>query len=207
MSARDLPQGSAEWLAARIGKVTASRVADVIAKTKSGPSASRDAYLGELVAERMTGQQYESFSNADMQRGNDLEPIARAAYEIHSDVMVEQVGLVMHPTIADTGASPDGLVLADGLVEIKCPRTHVHIDYMLKGKPPSKYVPQMAWQCACTGRVWCDFASFDPRMPEELQLFVVRYTPDPAYLRELEAEVSVFLAEVAATVSKLEGMK
>lgn len=199
----DHPQGSPEWLAARVGLVTASRVADVIAKTKSGPSASRAGYLGELVAERLTGvSAAPAYQNDDMRRGTELEPDARVAYEVRTAFVVEECGLVLHPTM-QAGASPDGLVGADGLVEIKCPRTHIHIDYLEGQRPPPKYLPQMAWQCICTGRAWVDFVSYDPRMPERLQLFVVRYTPDPAYLRELEAEVSAFIAEVDAKVAAL----
>jgi putative phage-type endonuclease len=202
MKAIDAPQGSEAWLAARIGLVTASRIADVIAKTKTGPSMSRAGYLGELVAERLTGQSAEGgFMNDDMRRGLELEPEARMAYEIRTGRIVEEVGLVLHPTMR-AGASPDGLV-DDGLLEIKCPRTHVHIEYLLAGKPPAKYLPQMAWQCVCTGRAWCDFASYDPKMPEALRLFVVRYTPDAGYLRELEAEVAAFLVEVDSKVEQL----
>lgn len=199
----DFPQGSPEWLQARVGLVTASRVADIIAKTKSGPSASRAGYLGELVAERLTGQSAESgYMNADMQRGVDLEPAARFAYECKTGAIVATCGLVLHPTL-QAGASPDGLVADDGLIEIKCPRTHLHIEYLEAGKPPAKYLPQMAWQCLCTGRAWVDFVSYDPKMPENLQLFVVRYAPDLGYLRELEAEVSAFISEIDAKVESL----
>lgn len=203
MKVIDHPQGSPEWLQARVGLVTASRIADVVAKTKSGPSASRQNYLGELVAELLTGQSAESsFMNDDMRRGIEFEPDARFAYELKTNTIVNTCGLVLHPSLR-AGASPDGLVGDSGLVEIKCPRTHVHIEYIEGGKPPTKYVPQMAWQCICTGREWVDFASYDPRMPERLRLFVVRYTPDLGYLRELEAEVSAFIAEVDAKVQML----
>lgn len=199
------PQGSPEWLAARIGLVTASRVSDVIAKTKSGPSTSRLNYMGELVAELLTGVSAESgFINDDMRRGIELEPKARFAYEMQTDQVVREVGLVLHPTLR-AGASPDGLV-GDGLIEIKCPRTHTHIEYLLGGVPPLKYVPQMAWQCICTGRPWVDFASFDPRLPKDLQLFVVRYEPTMAYLQSLEAEVTSFIAEVDEKVASLRGI-
>lgn len=196
-------QGTAEWLAERCGHVTASRIADIMAKTKTGPSASRKNYLAQLVAERLTGDVEAGFTNAAMQWGTETEPLARAAYEIARDAMVDQVGFIRHPRIEWTGASPDGLVGADGLLEIKCPNTATHIDYLFAGEPPSKYIPQMAWQIACTGRAWCDFASYDPRMPEDLRLFVVRYTPTAAYIAELEQEVERFLAEVGATLSKL----
>lgn len=203
MRTLEFAQGSPEWLAARVGLVTASRVSDVIAKTKSGPSASRAGYMGELVAERLTGQSAASeFTNDDMRRGIELEPAARFAYEVSTGSVVSEVGLVLHPNM-QAGASPDGLVGADGLIEIKCPRTHVHIEYLLSGKPPVKYLPQMAWQIICTGRQWCDFVSFDPKMPENLRLFVVRYTPDAGYLRELEGEVAALIAEVDAKVEQL----
>lgn len=198
-----MEQRTPEWFAERAGKVTASRIKDVIAKTKTGPSASRKNYMAQLVAERMTGSPAESFSNAAMQRGTDLEPFARARYEISSDVLVDEIGFVPHPLIAMSGASPDGLIGAVGLVEIKCPNTATHIDYLLSGKAPAEYLPQMAWQCACTGREWCDFVSFDDRMPEKLQLFVIRYTPELEYIKELEKEVQAFIDEVEATVQSL----
>jgi putative phage-type endonuclease len=199
----DDPQGSDAWMANRVGRVTASRVADILAKTKTGVSASRAGYLGELVAERLTGMTAASaFMNDDMRRGIELEPDARFAYEVKTGNVVAECGFVLHPTL-HAGASPDGLVGDDGLLELKCPRTHVHIEYIEAGKPPPKYQPQMAWQCICTGRPWVDFASYDPRMPEKLQLFVVRYTPSMEYLRELEAEVTAFIAEVDAKVAAL----
>lgn len=203
MNVLDFPQGTVEWLRARAGLVTASRVADVLAKTKTGVSASRAGYMGELVAERLTGMPAASaFMNDDMRRGIELEPEARFAYEVKTGCVVSECGLVLHPTLK-AGASPDGLAGVDGLVEIKCPRTHIHIEYIEGGKPPAKYQPQMAWQCICTGRAWVDFASYDPRMPEKLQLFVVRYTPSMEYLKELEAEVAAFIAEVDAKVTAL----
>ena len=198
-----MEQRSEEWFATRAGKVTASRVADVIAKTKSGYSASRANYMAQLVAERLTGKPAESFSNAAMEWGTEQEPFARAMYEARADVLVDEVGFVLHPSIAFSGASPDGLSWV-GLVEIKCPNTATHIDYLLGKVVPSKYKPQMAWQLACTQRPWCDFVSYDPRLPERHQLFVVRYIPDAGYIQELEAEVSKFLDEVQETLNKLE---
>jgi len=196
-------QGSTEWFAERCGKVTASRVADIIAKTKSGPSASRANYLAQLVAERLTGDVAESFTNAAMVHGTETEPEARAAYEFRRDVSVLQVGFVPHPSIAESGASPDGLVGEDGLIEIKCPNTATHIDTLLSGTVPSKYLTQMQWQMACTGRAWCDFASFDPRMPEEMRLFVKRVSRDDQHIHELEREVVNFLAELAEKLASL----
>lgn len=199
-----MEQGSQEWFKARCGMVTASRVSDVIAKTKTGYSASRQNYLAQLVAERLTGQTAESYSNAAMEWGTQQEPFAMAMYEEHSDVLVDQVGFVLHPTIACAGASPDGFA-GDGLVEIKCPNTATHLDYLLGKGVPSKYKPQMAWQMACTGRKWCDFVSYDPRLSERHQLFIVRYTPEEGYIESLEGEVRKFLEEVDNVIKQLNG--
>ena len=196
-------QGSEEWHTARLGRVTASRVADVIARTKSGPSASRANYMAELVAERLTGARGETFTNAAMQWGTDNEAEARMAYEFRTDATVEQVGFILHPTIDMAGASPDGLVLTDGLVEIKCPNTATHIETLLTGSIPGKYETQMLWQMACTGRAWCDFASFDPRLPEEMRLFVKRFDRDDKRISEMEEQVREFLFELDATVKRL----
>ena len=196
-------QRTAEWFQARLGKVTASRVADVIAKTKTGYSASRDNYMAQLVVERLTNTQAESFTNAAMQWGTDQEPFARAAYEVAQNVMVEETGLVDHPTIPMAGASPDGLIGEDGLVEIKCPNTATHIDTLLTQTVPAKYITQMQFQMACTGRQWCDFVSFDPRMPAKAQLFVKRVMRDEAFIKEIETEIKKFLAEVTAKVEQL----
>lgn len=200
---RNIKQGTDAWHSARCGKVTASRVADVIAKTKTGYSTSRENYLAQLVCERMTGTQSESFSNAAMQWGTDQEPLARAAYEAAKDVLVDEVGFITHPTIIAAGASPDGLVGDDGLIEIKCPNTATHIDTLLSEKVPSKYNTQMQWQMACTGRKWCDFVSFDPRMPEGLQLFIQRVDFDAEYVKMLEAEITEFLGELETKIERL----
>jgi putative phage-type endonuclease len=199
----EIVQGSLEWVQARLGKVTASRVADVIAKTKTGWGASRKNYMAELIAERLTGQPGDTYTNAAMQWGLDTEPQARAAYEFFRDATVEEVGFVEHPTIPMTGASPDGLVGENGLVEIKCPNTATHIDTLLSETIPAKYVTQMQFQMACVGRKWCDYVSFDPRMPEHLRLFVKRVEHDDAKVKELEAAVLEFLAELDATLNKL----
>lgn len=199
----DIIQGSPEWFAARLGKVTASRVADVIAKTKSGWGTSRTNYAAELVAERLTGQPAQGYTNAAMQWGIDMEPEARRAYEFRIDTDVVQIGFVPHPTIAMSGASPDGLVGDDGLVEIKCPSTATHIDTVLSGKVPDKYVVQMMWQMACTGRSWCDFVSYGPRMPEAMRLFVIRYVRDDDRITDLGLSVINFLNEVESTVTAL----
>jgi putative phage-type endonuclease len=197
-------QGSPEWLALRAGKVTASRVADVVARTKSGWGASRDNYAAELIAERLTGTPAASYTNAAMQWGTECEPHARAAYAFYRNSDVIEVGFVDHPTMPNVGASPDGLVGSDGLVEIKCPNTATHIDTLLDQAVPAKYITQMQFQMACSGRQWCDFVSFDPRMPESMRLFVKRINRDDAMIASLEKEVSVFLSEIE---SKLLGLR
>jgi len=202
-----MEQRTEEWFAARCGKVTASRVADIVAKTKTGYSASRENYLAQLVCERMTGKPTESFTNAAMLHGTETEPFARAAYEADKDILVQEVGFVVHPTIAGAGASPDGLVGDYGLVEIKCPNTATHIQTLLDQKVPDKYNIQMQWQMACTGRQWCDFASFDPRMEEGLQLFIKRVEYHPLYVAELEKEVINFLMDVEDKIRKLNKLK
>ena len=198
-----IEQGSEAWHQKRLGKVTASRIADVMAKTKSGWGASRANYLSELVAQRLTGIVQEGYTNAAMEWGKATETEARAAYSWHVNQDVELVDFVDHPAIGQSGASPDGLVGQSGLVEIKCPSTSTHIETLRGRSVPGKYVHQMQWQMACTGRTFCDFASFDPRMPDDMRLFVVRLNRDDDAIKALEAEVRVFLAEVDATVADL----
>jgi putative phage-type endonuclease len=195
-------QGSKEWLEQRYGNASASRIADVVAKTKSGYSASRENYLTQLVLERF-GIFEESFTSEAMQHGIDTEPFARATYEAANDVFVEQVGYILHKTIKHAGASPDGLIGNDGLIEIKCPNTKVHFEYLLGERVPPKYIPQMAWQMACTGAKWCDFVSFDDRAPNGLQYFEIRYLRDDDYIKMLEEEVTKFLIEVDAKFNEL----
>jgi len=200
-------QRTDDWFTARLGKVTASRVADVVAKTKSGYSTSRENYMAQLVCERLTGKPAESFTNSAMQWGTDTEPLARAAYEARMDILVDEVGFIDHPSIVNSGASPDGLVGADGLIEIKCPNTSTHIDTLLNQAVPKKYADQIFWQMACTGRDWCDFVSYDPRLPPDLQLFIKRIPRDNQYIRLLESEVIEFLQETATKVAKLLNLK
>lgn len=198
-----MEQRSDDWFAARLGKVSASRVAEVLAKTKTGAAASRRNYALELALERVTGSRQERYQNAAMQRGADLEPLARAAYEAANGLLVEEVGFIVHPSIDAAGASPDGLVGADGLVEIKVPNSATHLDTLLSGKADPQYLPQMYWQMACTGRAWCDFVSFDPRFPEAKQLFIARVPQNAKVIAEMEAEVTVFLGEVETFVREI----
>lgn len=198
-------QRTAEWFNARLGKVTASRVSDVMAKTKSGYAASRANYMMELLCERLTGTRQEGFTSAAMQRGTELEPIARSAYEIETGLIVIETGFVLHPEI-DMGASPDGLVNDDGLIEIKCPNTAQHVDFLRSRKPDGKYQWQMLCQMACTGRDWCDFVSFDDRMPERLQFSVVRFERDDSRISEMMEEVIKFLDELSKLESQMKDM-
>jgi putative phage-type endonuclease len=202
-----IEQRSDAWFEARIGKVTASRVADVIAKTKTGYSASRDNYMAQLICERLTNQRGESFTNAAMQHGTDTEPLARLSYEVAQNVLVDEVGFVPHPKILMAGASPDGLVGDNGLLEIKCPNTATHIETLLSQTVPGKYNTQMQFQMACTDREWCDFVSFDNRLPEELQLFVKRVPRDNVFIRLIEGEIVQFLAELDDKINKLMKVK
>lgn len=202
-----MEQRTDEWFAARLGKVTGSRVSDVMAKTKSGYSATRANYMAQLICERLTGVKAESFTSAAMEWGVENEPLAVAAYEAKAGVFVEPVGFIEHPTIALAGASPDGFTAPDGLIEIKCPNSATHIDTLLNQDVDSKYIKQMQWQMACTGRQWCDFVSFDPRLPENLQLFVKRIPRDEAAIEAMEMEVTKFLAELATKVQQLEKLR
>jgi putative phage-type endonuclease len=199
----DCIQGSPEWHGARAGRVTASRIADLTAKTKSGWGASRANYMAELVAERLTGKVAESYTNAAMAWGTAMEPEARSAYQLVTGAEVTPVGFVIHPGLEMAGASPDGLVADDGLLEVKCPNTATHIETLLSDAIPDKYIKQMQWQIACTGRAWCDFVSHDPRLPGRMQLFIRRVMRDPGFIIELEKQVVDFLVEVDATVTAL----
>ena len=195
------PQRTTEWHQARLGKVTASRVSEVIAK---GKGATRESYMADLIVERLTGQPASTFSNAHMEWGTEQEPHARAAYSARTGELVEEVGFIQHPRLEHAGASPDGLVNDEGLVEFKCPATSTHLDTLLAGEVPTKYIPQMQWQMVCTGRKWCDFVSYDPRLPEHLRMFVKRVERDDKYITTLEGEVKTFLAELNEKLEKLQ---
>ena len=204
-----IEQRTEEWFQQRLGKVTASRISDVIAKTKTGVSTSRQNYLVQLVSERLTGKKGDSFVNQAMLDGIEREGAARAIYMLNRDVSVTEVGFFDHPVIKNSGASPDGAVNAEeegkyaGLIEIKCPIETTHTNTLMSKSVPSKYIPQMQWQLACTGAKWVDFVSYNPNFPMELQLFVARVDRDNTYIGELEAEVVKFLEEVEQTILKL----
>jgi predicted phage-related endonuclease len=185
-----MEQRTEDWYKARLGHLTASRASDALAKAGT---ATRRNYQIQLVTERLTGLQGDSFTNAAMQWGTEQEPVARAAYEVHTGHFVEQTGFHTHKSIKWLGASP----------EIKCPNSNTHVDYLLSKEVPAKYKPQMLTQMLVTGCTWCDFVSFDPRLPEHLQLFIVRYEPKPEELTKIEADLVAFLNEVTQMEEKL----
>ena len=201
-------QGSKEWHELRRGFVTASKVADIMAKTKTGPSASRQNYLIELAIQRVTGIVEESYKNEAMMRGTEEEPKARAAYETITKTFVEEVPFVKHKTIEWFGASPDGIIKNnDGtynLLEIKNPNSATHWSYIKDGEIPTKYKIQMMAQMACTGAQWCDFFSYDSRMPEGSKYFLARLTRDPSFIDDMEKEIQTFLEEVAHETKLME---
>lgn len=200
-----MEQRSPEWYAARLGKVTASRIADVMARTKTGYGASRANYMAELVCERLTGVKAESYTNAAMQWGVDNEAAAKAAYAFMTDKTVEECGFFDHGTIPMSGASPDGMMPFDGgLVEVKCPNSASHIETLLTEMIEGKYLLQMQWQMACAQCSYCDFVSFDPRLPPELQLWIKRVPRDDTKIAEIEKEVRTFLVELDAKVAALQ---
>lgn len=196
-------QGTDAWLRERAGKVTASRIADLMAMTKTGPGASRKNYMAQLITERLTGEPTPSFTSAAMEWGTATEPQARDAYRFLTFATVEETGFVTHPHIPEAGASPDGLVGADGLIEIKAPNTATHLETLESEKIPDKYIKQMQWQMACTSRQWCDFMSFDPRLPEPMQSIIIRVDRDDDAIAQIEEAVRAFLAELAERVDTL----
>lgn len=199
-----MQQLTPEWFAARVGKVTASRVHDIVATTKSGGyTAGRKNYLAELVTEVLTGEPAPSYQSVAMLNGIECEPEARAAYAFAHDVDVEEIGFIDHPTIAMAGASPDGRIGADGLLEIKCPSTSTHIETLLGGKIDPGYIDQMQFQMACTGAKWVDFVSYDRRLPEPMRLHVTRVMRDDKAIERMELEVTQFLIDLDATVDLL----
>jgi len=200
----EIIQGSDEWKLLRLGIPTASRMGDLMARTKSGYGASRDNYMAELLVERLTGQPTVfGFVNDSMRWGTEHEDEAASAYAFYRDVVCEKITFVRHPEL-ESGASPDRLVGDEGMVEIKCPNTATHIETLLGAEVANKYYLQMQWQMECTGRKWCDFASYDPRLPEHLRLIVKRVLRDDKKIEEMAGEVSRFMQEMMTKLLQLE---
>jgi putative phage-type endonuclease len=201
-------QGSDEWKALRAGRVTASKVADAISKLKNGgESATRRELRIKLVTEALTGEPADDiFETAAIRWGRENEAYARMYYEELRQVQVRQIAFAHHPTLKRAGASPDGLVGTDGLLEIKCPMSHTHLNYILAGVVPEDYKPQMLWQMECTGRNWCDLMSFDPRMPKGLRVFIRRFQKDQVALASITTEVTGLINEVEEMVKSLNAL-
>lgn len=193
-------QGTDEWKIEKLGHVSAGSVSDILAKGKGGESKMRESYKWRIVTERLTGQIQESFSNDAMLWGVETEEQARTTYELTYGVTVDQTGFVKHPTMQWVGASPDGMVGTDGLIEIKCPHTKTHLQTLEIAKAPAVYIPQMQMQMWTMNRSWCDFVSYDPRLPHNLQFFCIRVNRDQEYIDNMEKEVIRFLAEVESTI-------
>ena len=199
-----MEQRTVEWHKARLGKVTASRIADVMAVSKSGVAATRQNYEAQLIAERLSGNPTPGFTNAAMQWGTEQEPNARSAYSFIVDTNVEEIGFIDHPSIKMSGASPDGLIGKDGLVEIKCPNTATHLRFLEDEKIERKYRYQMNWQMACAGRQWCDFVSYDPRLPDRFGIKIIRVMRDDTLISDIEYEVAEFLAGIDDKIRDLD---
>jgi len=199
----DIVQGTELWFKQRLGKVTASRMGDMTAKTKAGYGATRATYKAEKLIERLTGAQQDTYKSPAMQWGNDQEPYAREAYSFYTNNEVVETGFVVHPLIENAGASPDGLIGDDGMLEIKCPNTSTMLEYLETEKIPANYMKQIQWQLACCDRHWCDFAAYDPRLPEEMRLLVIRVERNNDMIAELEQETLKFLAELDETEALL----
>jgi hypothetical protein len=200
----DCEQNSAKWISARTGRITASRICDLMATLKrGGEAASRRDYRAELIAARLTGKAESRYVSKEMRYGSEQEPFARTAYEIRSENIVDQVGFVFHPRLDFSGASPDGLIREDGGVELKCPKTTTHLAYMAAGTVPTEYEDQLLWNMACSEREWWDFVSFDPRLPEKLRLFIVRIPRDEARIGEIERGVMTLNNEIDTVCEQL----
>ncbi len=199
------PEQKADWLAARAGKLTASRMADAMDFLKNGQSSQRRSDLmRDLLAERMTGESVRHFVNDAMQWGLEKECDAKAAYEALTGEFVAECGLYDHPEIDMFAATPDGLLGSDGLIETKCPTTPKFVRWVLAGTVPEEHKPQMAAQLLCTGRKWVEFVAYDPRVKHHARrLFIRRFEPEPSYLIKVEQSALVFLAEVEALWAQL----
>lgn len=195
----DAPQGSPEWKQARAGKATGSRARDILAKVKSGEAAARRDYRVQLVTERLTSQPAEEgFVSKEMMWGTEQEPFARMEYEARTVRVVQESGFAYLPDVP-AGCSVDGFVMdgeRKGFVEFKCPKSATHVGYLTAGTLPSEHWPQILHNFWITGAEFADFCSYDPRMPENLQLFMLRVHRDADAVKAYEQEVTAFLDEV-----------
>ena len=203
-----MKQGSIDWFLARLGFCTGSHAADIMGFRKDGKErAERANYRAAVVAELLTGKPaFDGYLSPEMEWGNEQEAYARAAYEIDSTSDVDLVGFVIHETIPRMGGSPDALVGDSGLLEIKCPKTTTHLRWLLDGVVPEEHIPQMDFYMACTGRQWCDFVSYDPRIHEALRMFTKRLPRDEKRIADLEAAVVQFTLEVNDTIERLQAI-
>lgn len=201
----NVEQGSLAWIAERLGKITASRIDDVLAKPRkgNGTSSTRDNYKAQLALERITGKMREEFQTRWMERGIEMEPLARVAYEDLRGVEVDAVGFIPHPSIANAGCSPDGFIGNEGQIQIKCPNAATHFKWLQSGGLPAEHRKQMAFELACTGRQWSDFVSYHPEMPDHLKVFVSRFNREAVYIAEIEQEVMRFDAEIQEMIRHL----
>jgi len=202
-----MDQRTDEWFAARLGKVTASRIIDILTVAGKPEPAKRRIYRTALICERFTGKREQGFTNDAMQRGTDLEPVARSVFEMQRNVTVVEVGFIDHPTVPMSGASPDGLIDDKSIIEIKCPQPSTHLDTMMDKKVPTKYIPQIQWQLACTGRELCYFTSYCPEIGNGLELAVFEVPRDDSYINMLETEVERFNKEIEQYIIQLKEMK
>ena len=197
-------QQTDEWWDAKRGKVSASHIADIMAKGKGGkPSTTRRNYMTTLLLERLTGETEETFANAAMENGVEQEPVARAAYEAKHGLDVVQVGFIESQILQNFGASPDGLIEDDGLIEIKCPSHGVHLEYLRSETVPRNYVLQIHGQMMCTDRAWCAFVSYDKSFPPHLQMVERMVERDHDLCAEIAHEVKVFNAELDLLMEEL----
>jgi len=203
-----MEQRSEEWFAARAGKFTASRVGALMAVGRNGkPLKGREELISTLAVERLTGHCVETYSNAAMQRGTEMEPEARDAYVFETGHVVEEVAFVEFANLPNTGCSPDGLIGDDGMVEIKCPSAmNRHIGALRNADHAKEYRWQLQHQLLCTGRDWVDIVSYDPRFPASLQLAIHRVERDNGALEELTKAIGVADKEVEALVEELRKM-
>ena len=198
----NVEQGSIEWKKAKLGHVSASSIADVMAK---GKGITRHKYMVKLVAERLTGEVSESYTNDAMLHGVETEPLAKIAFENATQTLIEKTGFWKHPEIEWLGVSPDGLISTDAVIECKCPNTTTHIDYIFEDRCPLEYYKQIQCQLWVTGRSKAYFVSFDNRLPEKNQLFIKEVARDEELIKEMETEVLLFLKETQNMIDRLRG--